>query len=194
MILKMGNGMLAIKSQKELEDFSNQRALVTLFVDHAYCRENIVTILGMREGFNAHVGPAWHMLIPTKFNDYAIDAVLSADTFGVELSRQIISEYALKHSDLPAIIFEFVPQKEHYCVKLGGMSDKDIRDVIGYIADIVTDEFNNGPKEVAEFRERIHNRILIYLRQRKALSIFTKTAPPIAAVIGVGSYITSFFK
>lgn len=186
--------MWTITSRDELDKFSNQRALISLFVDHAYSERNIVPILGMREGFDKHVGSAWHMLIPYRNGGYAVDDELSPKLFGVGLSRQIINEHGLKHSELPAIIFEFVPQQEHYCVKLGGMREDEILNIIGNIADIASDEFEHGPRDVGEFRERVHNRVLIFLRQRKVLSILSKSAPKIAAVIGLSSDVVDIFK
>ena len=45
--------MWTITSRSDLDVFMDQRALVSLLVDHAYVRKNIELFFEMREGFDA---------------------------------------------------------------------------------------------------------------------------------------------
>lgn len=176
--------MHRISSEREMQTFREDRALISVFVHHAYRPQLVEMVLGMRKGFDAHVEAAWHMLIPYAAGEYAVDSAMQAEEYGVVLARQIIRAHGLQHGELPAIIFEFVPETEYFCVKLGGMSEGKIEEVIGTIGDMAIDEFENGPRDVREFRENIHTRIAIYLRQQKLLSILSKAAPKLSGVLG----------
>ena len=175
--------MWTIRGREDLDVFLDQRALVSLFVDHAYVRDNIELFLGMKPGFDAHVGEAWHMLIPYVDGGYAVDAPIYPDGFGVRLAREIIKEHDLKHAELPALIFEFVAGREYYCVKFGGMPRERIIKIVGSIADIAIDVHKTGPAEVEPFRVEIHRQVINYLRKEAALTILSKAAPKIGGLL-----------
>lgn len=185
--------MLRISDEKEMAKFRRERALISVFVHHAYRNELIEAVLGMRKGFDPHVRAAWHMLIPYVAGDYAVDSALRVDEYGVDMARRIIDQHGLQHRELPALIFEFVPQREYFCVKLGGKTADEIEEIIGTIGDMAVDEFKNGPKDVDEFRENLHSRIAIYLRQRNLLSILSKAAPKLAGALGAAGDAKGLF-
>ncbi|TBH58572.1 hypothetical protein ELG65_09185 [Rhizobium leguminosarum] len=185
--------MRRISNEAQMKEFREERALISVFVHHAYRAGLIEMVLGMRKGFDYHVRQAWHMMIPYVQGDYAVDAAMHAEEYGGELARRIIEKHGLQHKELPALIFEFVPDTEYFCVKLGGKSEDEIEEIIGTIGDMAVDEYKNGPKEVSEFRENIHTRIAIYLRQRKLLSILSKAAPKMGGILAAANDAKGLF-
>ncbi len=181
--------MWTIRGREDLNVFLDQRALVSLFVDHAYNKDNIELFMGMKPGFDAHVGEAWHMLVPYVGGGCAVDQPLSANSFGVGLSRAIIREHELKHAELPALIFEFVPDKEYYCVKFGGMEQAQIIKIVGSIGDIATEVHETGPTDIEAFRVEVHRRVVNYLRKESALNILSKAAPKLGGILDAAASV-----
>ena len=181
--------MWTIRGREDLNVFLDQRALVSLFVDHAYVKDSIELFMGMKPGFDAHVGEAWHMLMPYVGGGYAVDQPLGVNSFGTDLARAIIREHGLKHAELPALIFEFVPDREYYCVKFGGMEKDRIIKIVGSISDIATEVFETGPDEVEPFRVEVHRRVVNYLRKEAALTILSKAAPKIGGLLGAAASV-----
>lgn len=179
--------MLTISSKEQLEEYKRQRALVTLFLDSGYTARNIEVVMNAKWGFDAHVGPAWHMLIPYKEGGYAVDAPLSKGSYGIGLSRQVIKEQGIGTAELPVILFEnYTRESEYFYVSLSGMSEEEITTIMGEIGDIVVDEFENGRTDPAEFRFDVTEKVKRHVRIQKVVKLVKRGASTaIGAAVGL---------
>ena len=179
--------MLTISSKEQLDGYKRQWALVTLFLDSGYASRNIEVVMNAKWGFDAHVGPAWHMLIPYKEGGYAVDAPLSKDSYGIGLSRQIIAEQGIGTAELPVILFEnYDGESDYFYVSLAGMSEGQVMTIMGEIGDIVVDEFNNGRTDPAEFRFDVTQKVKRHVRIQKVVKLVKRTASTaIGAAVGL---------
>lgn len=165
--------MLTINRRSELEAFESQRALVTLFLDNAFSDHVIGVVMDAKWGFNAQVGPAWHLLIPYQ-QGFAVDRALSPRAYDGELSREIVDARGIPNRQLPAILFEnYDGDEDAYYLSLADLSDQQIITTIGDIADIVMQQFKNGRSDPQEFRADVTNAIKVHQRLR-ALVTFAK--------------------
>ncbi|MGN8153093.1 hypothetical protein ACTJK5_12555 [Agrobacterium sp. 22094] len=178
--------MRVIRSKADLEELKEDRSLVSVYVDHGYSVENIELVLRMKRAFDAHVADAWHMLIPCS-EGYRVDSWIDADAFGYQLNRQLAREYQVRENHLPALVFEFDPDKEYFYVALGQKTEDKRTEMIRHIATMAVEEQEKGSKDAIEFRGRLHQNIAIYARQQKALTIISKTSSRLADLIGLGA-------
>lgn len=185
-VLNEGPLMRVIKSRADLDELRNDRSLVSVYVDHGYKAKNIELILGMKPAFDAHVGDAWHMLVPCR-QGYAVDSWMDYEAFGHQLNRQLSKEYQIRENHLPVLVFEFDPEKEYFYVALGQKTEDQRIDMIRTIAQMAVEEQEKGPDDPVEFRSRLHQNIAIYARQQKALTIISKASSRLAALIGLGA-------
>lgn len=169
--------MLTINSENELEYFKRQRTLVTLFLDSGYTTKNIQLIMNAKSGFDAHVGPAWHMLIPYR-HGYAIDMQLSKNDYGIELSRRIIRHQGIATGELPVILFEnYNGDSDYFYISLGGMSQDEMMTIIGEVGDIVVENYDNGRAAPNDFREDITDAVKRHTRLRRVIKLVKRFGP-----------------
>ncbi|MES0178681.1 hypothetical protein NKJ86_08795 [Mesorhizobium sp. M0025] len=128
-----------------------------------------------RRGFDGHVGRSWHLLIPYKEGGFVVDAPLSTSGYDIDLARSLIKKYGLKFSDLPALVF--VPNEgtnDFFFACLSGMADEEILGMIGHIGDMAVEEFEDGPADAKDFRDKLNDRVQSYLTQQNTLRMFRK--------------------
>ncbi|MEQ8326529.1 MAG: hypothetical protein RLO08_13155 [Parvibaculaceae bacterium] len=180
--------MLVIRDEAELLEYERRNGLVAVYVDRGYDPKVASLILGIKDAFDANVGAAWHILIPLKnsrfpHGGYAPDAPIDPADYNIALARNIAKRHNVEPSDLPALIFEFVPKREYYLLKLGGMSTDRIRDLIAGIGEIAHREFGDGTRDLDEYRAAAHSKIIRYLYKEKAISYASNANAAILSVI-----------
>ncbi|EKF18840.1 hypothetical protein [Nitratireductor pacificus] len=175
--------MLTISSKQQLDRYKRQRALITLFLDSGYTQRNIEVVMNAKWGFDAHVGRAWHMLIPYKEGGYAIDVPLTKRSYGIHLSRQVIKEQGIGTAELPVILFEnYTQESDYFYVSLSGMSEEEVITIMGEIGDIVVNEFENGRTDPADFRFDVTEKVKRHVRIQRAVKLVKRGA---STAIGV---------
>ncbi len=112
---------------------------------------------------------------------------MDADAFGYQLNRQLARQYQIREKHLPALVFEFDPDKEYFYVALGQKMEDKRTKMIRHIATMAVEEQEKGYKDAIDFRGRLHQNIAIYARQQKALTIISKTSSRLADLIGLGA-------
>ena len=174
--------MEAISTLEEIESYEHQRALVGVYVDHGYSRERISWILEAREGFDAHVGQHFHLLIPHKSGGYSMNQT-NESHYGVKLAREIINELDIKHAELPCIVFR-ATYDDKYFLKLGRMNKEETTDILGRLCDLVVEKATKGPNEPHEFRAWINMQAGNFLRRQKMLSVVGRSVPALSSFLG----------
>lgn len=174
-----------------MEGLERQRALVTLFLDNGYTDHVIQVVIDAKWGFNAQVGPAWHLLIPYQ-QGFAVDSVLSPKAHGAELSREIIDARAIPNRRLAAMLFEnYDGDQDAYYLSLADLSDQQIICAIGDIADIVMHRFKNGRSDPQEFRADVTDAIEVHQRLRALVTFAKRQTENAIEILGLGAALIS---
>ncbi|RWQ36963.1 MAG: hypothetical protein EOS21_22920 [Mesorhizobium sp.] len=180
--------MLTISNKEQLKQLKEDRSLVTLFLDSGYSNRNISLILDAKDGFDAHVGSSWHMLIPYRREGYVLNIPIASRDYGILLSRNIIDEQGIPSAELPVILFEnFGDESEYYYVSLANMSDDEIIRAIEEIADIVVYEFKNGRRAPDDFRQDVTSKIKAHTNKKKILRFVKKSTSTTLGVVGAAA-------
>ena len=177
--------MLTISKKEQLNELKEDRSLVTLFLDSGYSNKNIGLVLDAKDGFDAHVGSAWHMLIPYRREGYVLNIPIALRDYGIRLSRQIIDDQGIASNDLPVILFEnFSEEGDYYYISLANMSDDEMIRTIEEIADIVVYEFKNGRSAPDDFRQDVTSKIKAHTNRKKILRFVKKSTSTTLGVVG----------
>ncbi|MCP4320097.1 MAG: hypothetical protein GY789_29985 [Hyphomicrobiales bacterium] len=174
--------MLTIETQEQIEEFERQRALVGTYIDHSYSRDRLDWVLGAREGFDAHVGNAFHLLIPHTSNGYSVNHS-DEHQYGVALAREVIRHLEIKHAELPCIVFRAAGD-DYYFLKLGHRDKENLLEVIGRIGDLAVECAQDGPKDPNEFRDWVNMQTANFLRREKMLSALKRSLPALNGLLG----------
>lgn len=174
--------MYLIETQEQIAEFERQRALVGTYIDHSYSREKFDWVLEAREGFNAHVGSSFHLLIPHVNNGYTVNHT-SEHQYGVRLARAVINLLEIKHPELPCIVFR-ASGDDYYFLKLGHRTKADFLEIIGRIGDLAVEAYADGPKDPDEFREWVNMQTANFLRREKMLSALKHSLPALSSLLG----------
>lgn len=174
--------MHLIDTEQKIAEFERERALVGTFIDHSYSREKLDWVLEAQPGFDAHVGNAFHLLIPHRGNGYTVGYTNEMD-YGIALARAIIAHLEIKHAELPCIVFR-ATGKDYYFLKLGHRSKNGVLEILGRIGDLAVECSKNGPKDPDKFREWVNMQTANFLRREKALSAVKASLPAISGLLG----------
>jgi hypothetical protein len=175
--------MWIIKSPEQIDEFERRNGLVSVYLDNGY-NPNVVDMFSeIMRPFDEHVGSAWHLLVPV-MDGYLPTGSIRPGDYNLQMARAIAQSRGIPLTKLPALVFEFIPQREYYFVSLAGMEPERIRNIVLHIGEIAVDEFKGGARDLAEFRAAAHGRIVRYLWGEKALSFMSDLGPAIAAAIG----------
>ncbi len=134
-----------------------------------------------KDGFDAHVGTAFHLLIPHRGNGYTVDHT-SSSQYGIALARAVINHLEIKHSELPCIVFRS-QDKEYFYLKLGRKTKGEFLDIIGNIGDLAVKCAKDGPRDPLKFREYVNMHTANYLRREKLLSAISRSLPALGGLI-----------
>jgi hypothetical protein len=174
--------MWVIRDRGAIDDFERLNGLVAIYLDSGYDGRVTALVSDIARAFDTHVGPAWHLLIPYG-EGYVPDGTVEPDQYNLALATQIARDRGIPTLQLPALVFEFVPNTEYYTVSLAGMSDDRIRNIIKTIGEISVDEFRDGKRELNEYRAAAHRRIVTYLHKERLFSVAGKVGMGLAALI-----------
>ena len=174
--------MHLIETQHQIEEFEHQRALVGTYIDHSYSRDKLDWVLAARQGFDAHVGSSFHLLIPHQRNGYTVNHSTEHE-YGIVLARAIMNQLEIKHSDLPCIVFRALGA-DYYFLKLGHRTKAEFLDIIGRIGDLALECAQNGPEEPGEFRAWVNMQTANFLRREKMLSAMKRSLPALSGLLG----------
>lgn len=174
--------MYLIETKQQIEEFERQRALVGTYIDHSYSREKLDWVLAARQGFDAHVGSSFHLLIPHETNGYTVNQT-NEHVYGIQLAREIINNLEIRHTELPCIVFR-ASGDDYYYLKLGHRTKSDFLDVIGRIGDLTLECAQNGPQEPSEFRNWVNMQTANFLRREKMLSALKSSLPVLNGLLG----------
>lgn len=181
--------MHIIQSANELREYESKCGLVSVYVDTRFQQEPGDTIRQIQRVFDENVGPAWTILIPVNERHqtrrgYCPHVGIDHDAYDIRMARQIAQDRGIPVSDLPALIFEFVPQREYYVLKIGDMNPIRFRNIVAHISEIAIEEFRDRTRSLEEFREAIHPRIFRFLFKEKVVHFVRGASPKLAALVG----------
>ncbi|MXW85250.1 MAG: hypothetical protein F4Z55_04795 [Boseongicola sp. SB0667_bin_21] len=175
--------MLVISKETEVLEFERTRALVGTYLDHMYCAERFGWVLEARNGFNSHVGDAFHLLIPYKDDGYTVNWSEEFH-YGSELARKIIERLEIRHAELPCIAFR-ASGDDHFFLKLGHRDRDGLVNIVGRIGDLAVECAKEGPNDAGEFRQYVNMRTARLLRNEQSLSALTSALPALSALLGL---------
>lgn len=187
--------MLTIADEAEKDRYLG-RSIISIYLDHVYSTERISAIFQAKRGFDAHVGPVWHLLIPYMREgegDFAVDSGFDANCYNAKLARQIINKHQLSHDVLPVISFEAAEEGgEPFFFSLAELTPDQIRRTIGEIADIAV-EASNDRYDDENFRTQTLEKIRVYLNREKAKSFIAAAYHRIIEFATVAGMAAPFF-
>ena len=183
--------MQIITTKKQIQEFERTRALVGTYVDHMYSSERLKWVLDAREGFDRHVGSAFHLLIPHRASGYTVDWTSEHD-YGIDLAHKIINHQQIDHCALPCIVFRALD--DHcYFLKLGHRDKDDFLKIVRSIGDLAIECEKNGPADPADFRDWVNMQTANFLRREKALSALTTALPALTVLLGCVVNVNDLF-
>jgi hypothetical protein len=174
--------MFALRNEEELEEFRNQRALISVFLDRKYNPDKIRWIFEMKEGFDAHAGNAFHLLIPYK-RGYAVNTELSEENFDTELSAKIIKKLEINPIDLPCLVFK-IKQDGVFFLKLGRKNRDEFLNEIAEIVEVAINFKSHGPEDPVLFQEYINKEVARHLLKKNILSTAKEYIPSLKFFLG----------
>ena len=147
-----------------------------------YSPEKLEWVLAAREGFDKHVGDAFHLLIPHGENGYSVNAT-NEYHYGTKPARKNINQQNTKHDVLPCIVFRALGDECFY-LKLGHRDRAGILKIVGRIGDLAIKCSNEGPADPGAFRKFVNKRTAFFLYREKALSGLTSSLSALTALLG----------
>lgn len=174
--------MRTVKSNKEMKEIEQERALVGVYVDRAYNLEKVEWLMRAREGFDLHAKHSWHLLIPVG-KGYGVNSFVDPENYGAELAAGLIDRLGISFKALPCIVFRAMDE-EFFYLKLGNKSRDQFFEEIGRIADLARECAANGPTDSVEFRKYVNMHVANHLRRRRLLSATRSALPVIGGLLG----------
>lgn len=160
--------MWLVRDQAAIDKFEERNGMVAVYVDHGYDRRYGELFTELGTPFNDHVGAAWHILIPVD-DGFTSENSLAPDHFDRKLAIKIADENEIPVQQLPALLFQFIPENKNYWFSLAGLPENEVRQIVLEIAEIAREEFRDGARDLAEFRRSAHDRVVAILRTRRLL-------------------------
>ena len=174
--------MQIITTKEQIQQYERTRALVGTYVDHMYSSERLNWVLGARNGFDSHVGGAFHLLIPHRDSGYSVDWTSERD-YGIDLAREIIDRQRIEHSVLPCIVFR-ASGESYYFLKLGHRNRDSFLEIVGRIGELAIECARHGPDDPDEFRDWVNMQTAAFLRNENSLSALTSALPALTTLLG----------
>ena len=171
-----------ISNEVEVLKLERTRTLVGTYLDNMYSADRLKWVLGVREGFDEHVGEAFHLLVPHKDDGYTIN-MSNEICYGTKLARRIIDKLEIRHEELPCIVFR-ASGSDHFFLKLGNRDRDGVCNIVGRIGDLAVKSAKEGPADPEKFREFVNMRTAKFLRNERALSALANSLPALSALLG----------
>ncbi|WET75402.1 hypothetical protein [Rhizobium croatiense] len=144
----IGEGLIVepIRNEDDIHQRAHDYSVISVYLDRAISRQLVEYILATRDGFDAFVADAWHLLVPYRgqgtntgpTGEYAFNENVSAADFDAALAGELIRRFEIDEEDLPCIVFLSTEDGvENISVSVKDMDAEDIADVLEEIGRII---------------------------------------------------------
>lgn len=181
--------MWLVRNQAAIDNFEKENGMVAVYLDHGYDKRYVELFNELAQAFDDHVGAAWHILIPAN-DGFTSEKTFAEEKFDRKLSVNIAGQNDIPVQQLPALLFQFLPEDKNYWFSLVGMSDDEVRQIVLEIAEIAREEFGDGKRDLLEFRRNAHQRVVAALRYRKILRWGNKAVDMLLRISGIKSIVS----
>lgn len=172
--------MWAVATEKDLEYFSTEDAVVSIYLSNGYDLDETQWILDCWEAINRDSGRAWHLIIPSKKSAFdlnnsnleegekkghreVVQNRINAKDYNVELAANIINKLQGTQSKkifFPILVFEnFTSGKHPLLIELGRLERREILGFLESVASEIRDLRDQVNGDPSNFRDQAQIRI-----------------------------------